>query len=216
MRVAGAGVLLMVLLVGIWLGWRAITPANSTPTGSQLNHVKPEVSAAASEPARLPTGYKTKTTSNAAPGKQKAARRASAITLPAPDIASSSAPPAMTLLARPVEESSPISTVLAAPVAAPNLDPTHVSQMSGGKLIMKVDPIYPPSLAQRAQGEVVLKAKINRKGQVTKVSVVRGPAVLAQAAVAAVRRWRYEPFLLNGIPTEAENDIVFNFKPPGQ
>jgi protein TonB len=122
----------------------------------------------------------------------------------------------MTVFARPVDEVSPISTVLGAPVAAPQLDSARVSQTSGGKLIKKVDPIYPHSVAQGVHGEVVLKATINRKGQVTKVNVVRGPAVLAQAAIAAVTRWRYEPVLLNGVPIEVEHDIILNFRVAGQ
>jgi TonB family protein len=106
--------------------------------------------------------------------------------------------------------------VLGTPVAAPHLDSAKVSQTSGGKLIKKVDPIYPRSVAQGVHGEVVLKATINRKGQVTKVNVVRGPAVLVQAAIAAVTRWRYEPVLLNGVPIEVESEIILNFRAPGQ
>jgi protein TonB len=138
------------------------------------------------------------------------------MTLPPPDITSSAAPPVITLLARPAGEASPISNLLVASVAAPKLDTSEVSQTSGGKLIKKVDPVYPPSMTKGMYGEVVLKVTINRQGQVAKVSIVRGQAVLAQAAVAAVTRWRYEPFLLNGVPIEAESDIVVNFKAPGQ
>lgn len=117
---------------------------------------------------------------------------------------------------RPAGEASPISNLLGAAVAVPKLDTPTVSQKSGGRLIKKVDPIYPSSMALGVHGEVVLKATINRKGQVTKVNLVRGQAVLAQAAVAAVTRWRYEPFLLNGVPIEVESDIVVNFKAPGR
>ncbi len=216
MRAAGTGILLMVLLVGAWQGRRAITPANGTSTSTQLKQAHAGAAVAVSEPAPLPAVYTTTATSNATPAQQKARRRAPTITLPPPDISSSSAPPAMTVFARPVDEVSPISTVLGAPVAAPQLDSARVSRTSGGKLIKKVDPIYPHSVAQGVHGEVVLKATINRKGQVTKVNVVRGPAVLAQAAIAAVTRWRYEPVLLNGVPIEVESDIILNFRVPGQ
>jgi TonB family protein len=154
--------------------------------------------------------------SNAAPAQPKPAKPAPTITLPPPDITSSAAPPVITLFARPAGEASPISNLLGAAVAVPKLDTPKVSQTSGGKLIKKVDPIYPSSMALGVHGEVVLKATINRKGQVTKVNIVRGQAVLAQAAVAAVMRWRYEPFLLNGVAIEVESDIVFNFKAPGR
>ncbi len=216
MRVAGTGILLMVLLVGAWQGWRAITPANRTSTSTQLKQPHAGAAVAVSEPAPLPAVYTAAATTNATPAQQKARRRAPTITLPPPDTANSSAPPAMTVFARPVNEVSPISTVLGTPVAAPHLDSAKVSQTSGGKLIKKVDPIYPRSVAQGVHGEVVLKATINRKGQVTKVNVVRGPAVLVQAAIAAVTRWRYEPVLLNGVPIEVESEIILNFRAPGQ
>jgi TonB family protein len=216
MRAAGTGILLMVLLVGAWQGWRTVTPANGTSTSTQPKQAHTDAAVAVSEPAPLPAVYPTTATSNPTPAQQKPARRAVPITLPPPDIANASAPPAMTVFARPVDEVSSISTVLGAPVAAPQRDGARVSQTSGGKLIKKVAPIYPPSVAQGVHGEVVLKATINRKGQVTKVNVVRGPTVLAQAAIAAVTHWRYEPFLLNGVPIEVESDIILNFRVPGQ
>ncbi len=87
--------------------------------------------------------------------------------------------------------------------------------MTGGKLLSRVNPVY-PSAAMGLYGEVTLKAMINKEGRVTGVNVVKGPAALAQAAAAAVRRWRYQPFMLNGSPIEVENTIVVNFKAPGQ
>jgi protein TonB len=215
MRIAGVGILVTALLVGGWQRWRAITPPKSAPMNTQLTQSQP----AANAPAPL-LAMKTKTApakSNAAPAQPKPAEQAPAITL-APPLAntSSAAPPVITLFARPASEASPISNLLSAPVAAPKLEAPIVSQTSGGKLIKKVDPTFPPSMTRSMHGEVVLKATINRKGQVAKVSIVRGQAVLAQAAVAAVTQWRYEPFLLNGVPIEAEADIVVNFKAPGQ
>ena len=208
MKIAGVGILVTVLLVGGWQRWRAITPSKSAPMGTQQSQP------AANAPARLLAANTTTAPVNAAPAQPKPAKRARSITLPPPDMNNSAAPPVIALVAHPAGEASPISNLLALPVAAPKLDIPYVSQTSGGKLIRKVDPIYPKSLA--LYGEVVLKATINRKGQVTKVNVVRGQAVLARAAVAAVSRWSYEPFLLNGVPIEVENDIVVNFKAPGQ
>jgi TonB family protein len=214
MRVTGAGILVTVLVVGGWQSWRAMTPAKIAPMDTQL---KQDQRATAPAPNARLLAVNTRAApakSNAALAQPKPPKPARAITLPPPDIASSAAPPVIALIAGPAE-ASPISNLLAAPVAAPKLNTPQVSQTSGGKLIKKVDPIYPPSMSF-TNGEVVLKATINRKGQVATVNVVRGQAVLAQAAVAAVRRWRYEPFLLDGVPIEVENDIVVNFKMPGQ
>jgi len=214
MRIAAAGIVVTVLLVaGGWQHWRAITPPKIAPLDTHLTQAQP----AANAPARL-LAVKTTTAPvkpDAAPAQPKPAKRAPSITLPPPDITKSVVPPVIALGAHPAGEASPISNLLAAPVAAPRLD-IPVSQTSGGKLITKVDPIYPSSMALGVHGEVVLKATINRKGQVTKVRVVRGQVMLARAAVVAVTRWRYEPFLLNGVPIEVENDIVINFKGPGQ
>ena len=123
------------------------------------------------------------------------------------------APPAMGL-ERPTG-SSAISSVLSVPVASPTLDQPVVSELTGGKLLKRYNPVYPSSAAG-LNGEVVLKATISKDGKVTQVKIVSGPALLAQSAVTAVKRWRYEPFRLNGVPIEIENTIVVNFKALGQ
>jgi protein TonB len=213
-KIAAAAILATLLVVGGWHSWRAPASPKIAPTGTQLT---PSQAAPAPAPATARVLAVSATTAPAGSGTalvEPKARKARAITLPAPDIAGSVAPPDVTLMAYPAGEVSPISNLLAAPVAAPTLDAAKVSQLSGGKLIRKVEPHYPASMAQGRRGEVVLKATINRKGQVAKVNVVRGQPVLAQAAIAAVMRWRYEPFLLNGVPIEVENDIVVNFKAP--
>jgi protein TonB len=106
---------------------------------------------------------------------------------------------------------SAISSVLSGPVVPPTLDKAVTSELSGGKLVKRYEPVY-PSAAGGATGEVVLKATINKEGKVSQVKVVSGHALLAQSAVAAVRRWTYEPFRLNGVPIEIETTIVVNFK----
>jgi TonB family protein len=211
-----AGVLVTVLVVAAWQGWPSITPPKIAPVDTHLKQDQPAAAPAPNAPLLTANTTTAPAKENAAPVQPEPAKPALAITLPPPDVTSSAAPPVITLLARPAGEASPISNLLAASAAAPKLDTPEVSQTSGGKLIKKVDPIYPKSLAMGMHGEVVLKATINRQGQVAKVDIVRGQAVLAQAAVAAVTRWRYEPFLLNGVPIEVESEIVVNFKAPGQ
>jgi len=46
--------------------------------------------------------------------------------------------------------------------------------------------------------------------------VVSGHALLAQAAIDAVRQWRYRPYLLNGKPVRMQTKITVNFKMPGR
>jgi periplasmic protein TonB len=217
MKIAGAAILATVLVVGGLQSWRATASPKIVPLDTHTTQAQPAPAPAPNVTPRLRAANATTApTLSITTLAESKPRKAPAITLPSPDIASSAAPPEITLLAHPANEASPISNLLAAPVAAPTLDAPKVSQLSGGKLIRKVDPIYPPSMAQGRQGEVVLKATINRQGQVSKVNIVRGQPVLAQAAIAAVMRWRYEPFLLNGVPIEMENNIVINFKAPGK
>jgi protein TonB len=70
-----------------------------------------------------------------------------------------------------------------------------------------------PSLEGRAQieGTVVLLAVIAKDGTVEDVRVKSGSSVLAQAAIEAVKQWRYRPYLLNGEPVEVDSQITINF-----
>ena len=64
------------------------------------------------------------------------------------------------------------------------------------------------------QGTVVLSAVIGKDGSVESVKVVSGHPLLTQAAVDAVRRWRYKPYYLNGEAVQAETEIKVKFSPP--
>jgi protein TonB len=71
-----------------------------------------------------------------------------------------------------------------------------------------------PDLAReaRVQGSVVVEATISTTGRVKNVHAVSGPALLTGAALSAVQRARYRPFVLNGAPVEAETTITLVFK----
>jgi len=82
-----------------------------------------------------------------------------------------------------------------------------------GMLIYKVVPVYPTiPRAIRLEGTVELQATISRNGTIENLHVVSGPAMLQQAAIDAVRQWRYRPYLLNGEPVEVETTINVEFK----
>ncbi len=75
-------------------------------------------------------------------------------------------------------------------------------------------PRYPPRAAARGiEGEVVLRVSVDAKGRVTAADVVRAspPGVFDDAAVAAARRYRFEPALENGVATAVtlEQRILF-------
>jgi len=79
-------------------------------------------------------------------------------------------------------------------------------------LIHDVTPTYPPEAGRaRIEGSVVLLAVISKDGRVQDVRVESGLPILAQAAIDAVKQWRYRPYLLNGEPVEVDSRITINF-----
>ncbi len=90
----------------------------------------------------------------------------------------------------------------------------HVSSgVMQGMLIYKVIPMY-PAIAQAigASGTVVLQATISRTGTIENLRVMSGPVMLRQAALDAVKQWRYRPYMLNGQPVEVETAVEVDFK----
>jgi TonB family protein len=80
-------------------------------------------------------------------------------------------------------------------------------------LLQRVEPVY-PTLARQAhiQGDVRLQATISKTGAIENLRAVSGHPILIQAAMDAVRQWKYKPFLLNGEPTEAESEVIVVFR----
>jgi protein TonB len=61
---------------------------------------------------------------------------------------------------------------------------------------------------------VVLNATIGMDGAIKKLQVLKGNPLLTAAALDAVKKWRYQPYYLNGVPVEIESTITLNFKLP--
>ncbi len=86
------------------------------------------------------------------------------------------------------------------------------SRVAEANLLHDVAPQYPPEAGrQRIEGMVVLMAVIGKDGAVQDVQVLSGLPLLAQAAIDAVKQWRYKPYLLNGEPVEIDSRITINF-----
>ena len=97
----------------------------------------------------------------------------------------------------------------------PQMDVRISQGVTQGALIHRVQPTYPAQArAQRVSGSVDLDATIDEKGLVRSVRIVSGPSLLASAAAAAVKQWRYSPPLLNGSPIEIQKRITVVFKLP--
>jgi TonB family protein len=57
-----------------------------------------------------------------------------------------------------------------------------------------VTPSYPvEARQQRIEGDVILQATIDTKGNLGKLKVIQGDPILVAAAVDAVKQWRYRP-----------------------
>ena len=86
------------------------------------------------------------------------------------------------------------------------------ARIAEANLVYDVAPKYPPDAGrERIEGTVVLMAVIGKDGTVRDVRVESGLPVLAQAAIEAVKQWRYRPYLLNGEPVEIDSQITINF-----
>jgi TonB family protein len=106
---------------------------------------------------------------------------------------------------------SPLVAVISAPVATPRWVIASSSPVPA-KLLHKVDPVYPPAaVAHRIEGKVLLRATVTYKGTVQGVSILQGNQLLAQAAVHAVKQWRYSPAQLDGQAVDADANITISF-----
>ena len=108
----------------------------------------------------------------------------------------------------------PVSTP--APQIPQFSEPVHLSEEAArAMLVHSVDPVYPPeALAQKVQGPVVLQAIIGRDGSVEDLKMVRGYFVLGRAAIAAVKQWRFQPYVVNGHPAETQTVLTVNVSRP--
>jgi TonB family protein len=82
-------------------------------------------------------------------------------------------------------------------------------------LLHRVDPEYPADAEKaKVEGLVVLNASIAPDGTVKNVAPVSGAPLLAQAAVNAVRWWRFQPYAVDGQAVPVETTIEIDFQLP--
>lgn len=97
--------------------------------------------------------------------------------------------------------------------AEPVLERPPASEAVAAQLIRRVEAIYPPAArAAGLQGSVVVEFTVGTDGTVSNVTVIEGNPVLARAAVDAVSRWRYRPYMLNGSPIASTMRVTINFR----
>jgi len=110
----------------------------------------------------------------------------------------------------------PLGSVCGASTAPLDPPPTPLVRIGGAirepRLAESRAPVYPP-VAQAAgvSGTVVLEAHVGQDGRVIEVRITQSHALFDAAALASVRSRRYEPLLLNGVPTEFLVTITVTF-----
>jgi len=81
------------------------------------------------------------------------------------------------------------------------------------RIVYKVDPVYPEAARLAGtEGLVVLDAVIAADGSVRSLRPLAGPELLAQAALDAVRSWKYIPYRNDGQPVEVETIVSVDFR----
>lgn len=85
---------------------------------------------------------------------------------------------------------------------APSAPAAPVAIVDRPVLVSRIDPQYPDHCRRTGiQGTVEIIATTDKQGRVIDVRIIK-PAfpMLNQAALAAVRQWKYKPYMINGRP----------------
>jgi protein TonB len=114
-----------------------------------------------------------------------------------------------------IQSASPSPTATPTPTNEEPKRPQKLRISSGiaeGLVLHKVNPHYPrEARIEHITGDVLLQVTIDRAGNVATVKAVQGARVLADAAVDAVKQWKYRPYMLNGEPIEVETTVKIQF-----
>ncbi|HEX9638993.1 MAG TPA: TonB family protein [Acidobacteriota bacterium] len=109
----------------------------------------------------------------------------------------------------------PGGIITEAPPPPPPSEPLRIGgNVSSPEVISRMQPEYPAlARAARVQGVVILEAVIRRDGSVGDIKVLRGLRLgCTEAAVEALRQWRFKPGMQNGIPVDVYMTLTVNFK----
>jgi len=91
--------------------------------------------------------------------------------------------------------------------------PIRVGVLEPSRLIYKVDPVYPElAIRTRLSGDVHLEAFIDEEGNVAEIKILDGNRLLCDAAIEAVRQWKYTPTVHNGEPIPILASIKISFR----
>jgi periplasmic protein TonB len=185
-----------------------VAPLESAPVKAikapEPEREQPSAPVSSKSPAKVPDMF---VALNAHPVITKESNSAAADTAPAVDAAGASA------------NNSTLQGIGAPSSLGPPLPQTGVSQpvRAGGqlkppRLLSTALPTYPLSAKEAGvEGDIVVDASIDTAGNVSAMKVVSGPPMLRQAALDALRRWKYEPSILDGQPVPVKMTVTIRF-----
>ncbi len=205
----------------------SLASASATSTGATSSAGLPGDASPPGSPAlapETPTGFSRATAASDEPPHTDAASSTSAST--APSVAAPVA--AMTAVANvpPIAAAAPVTTPApaAAPAATQSSTSSSTRRASGepppviqeAKLIRRVNPDYPSAAKKDGiAGSVDLDVTVSTQGVVEEASVVKAtpPDMFEKSALAAVRKWKYDPRFVDGLPSQAHLKVHLEFGP---
>jgi periplasmic protein TonB len=114
-------------------------------------------------------------------------------------------------LSEPARPATEVASADTAPLTNAG-DRVQMSTDTRQALSRPVRPEYPLLARQmKVQGAVALQAQIGKDGGIQNLQVLAGPSILADAARAAVKQWRFKPHYQEGQPVETQANITVNF-----
>ncbi len=97
------------------------------------------------------------------------------------------------------------------------INPTPDSQKAAWedsqlKVVHRVPPIYPPEAkAKGMEGTVVLEVVVDKQGNVAKARIISGAQIFADAALEAIKAWKFAPATSQGQAVEKTTQIKSEF-----
>jgi protein TonB len=183
---------------------------NAQPTSNPANGGTAVASAVSSQPAPTPEPAKKPTLGEVRLAAPKVTRHHTSQNAVEPD-------PGLTLDdGRPESDTETLNAGLSVDnkqPAAPAVALPVGGDVKQAKLISSIPPVY-PALArnQHVSGDVRVDALIDANGRVTTMKVVSGPTLLHQAAMDALRQWKYQPASLDGKPVPMHLTVTIQFR----
>ena len=94
------------------------------------------------------------------------------------------------------------------------VEPVRVGgNVTESRIIRRVDPIYPEMATRvRVEGTVMLELTVDENGNVSNARVIKGHPLLDQAAIDAVKQWKYTPTYLNSEPVPVITTAIVVFR----